>query len=144
LRRVILLDTGPLGKITHSRKFPEFKEWFKRLTDAGEDVLIPEIADYELRRGLLRARDLLHVARLDHLHALLGFVPITSLAMRRAAEFWADSRQRGFATAADPALDGDVILAAQAITLGPTVVIATENIGHLIRYATASYWHDIS
>jgi predicted nucleic acid-binding protein len=144
VRRIVLLDTGPLGKIVNPAKSPEVEQWLERLVDAGEEVLIPEIADYELRRGLLRVTDLTGVRRLDDLHALLGYVPITTTAMRKAAEFWADARRRGYATAPDLALDGDVILAAQAATLAGNTVIATENVGHLSRYTTASLWDQIT
>ncbi len=64
--------------------------------------------------------------------------------MRKAAELWAQARQSGRQTAADPALDGDVILAAQALTLGlPQVVIATTNVGHLGRFVPAELWQNI-
>ena len=107
-------------------------------------MVVPEISDYELRRGLLRLRDPIGIQRLDDLHSLLEYLPITTEAMRQAAEFWADARRRGYATAPDLALDGDVILAAQAATLGSNVVIATENAGHLSRYTTASPWDQIA
>jgi hypothetical protein len=53
----------------------------------------------------------------------------------------------GMPTADDKALDGDVILAAQAATLGSTedqVVLATDNVGHLSRYVGAERWQDIA
>ena len=143
MRRIIILDTGPLAKIVNPRKFPEIKQWLQQLQRAGEDIRIPEIADYELRRGLLRLGDTTSIQRLDGFHLLLGYVPITTAAMRRAAEFWADARRRGYATAPDLALDGDVILAAQAATLAGSTVIATENVSHLSRYTTASLWDQI-
>ena len=46
--------------------------------------------------------------------------------MRQAAELWAQTRRRGAATVPDPALDGDVILAAQAVILGSNTIIATD------------------
>ena len=75
------------------RKSPEVGEWLDRLVDAGEEVLVPEIADYELRRGLLRLNDLTGVKRLDDLYTVIGYVPITTAAMRRAAELWAGAPQ---------------------------------------------------
>ena len=64
--------------------------------------------------------------------------------MRRAAEFWAEARRDGRPTAPDPALDGDVILAAQAATLDrDDVIIATTNPKHLSRYVPAALWTDI-
>ncbi len=143
MRRIVLLDTGPLGKIVNAGKFPEVKQWLRQLMDAGAQVLVPEISDYELRRGLLRLNDLTGIARLDDLHALAGYLPLTTAAMRQAAQFWAEARRRGYGTAVEPALDGDAILAAQAATLAGSTVIATENVSHLSRYTTASLWDQI-
>jgi hypothetical protein len=58
------------------------------------------------------------LTRLDGLARLLEYLPLTTAAMRQAAVFWAQGRQQGQPTADDKALDGDVILAAQAMTLG--------------------------
>lgn len=63
--------------------------------------------------------------------------------MLLAAELWADARRRGYATAGDQALDADVILAAQAITLGGSTIVATTNVGHLGRYTQALLWDQI-
>jgi predicted nucleic acid-binding protein len=144
MRRVILLDTGPLGMIVNPRKFPEIKQWLQQRVGAGEEIRIPELADYELRRGLLRLKDAIGIQRLDQLAADLGYLAISTAAMRQAAQFWADARRRGAATAPDLALDGDVILAAQAATLAGGAVIATENPGDLSRYTTALHWKAIT
>jgi hypothetical protein len=66
---------------------------------------------------------------------------------RCVRQLWSKTRarQQGQPTADDKALDGDVILAARAITLGITnVVIATTNVGHLSRFAPAALWPDIT
>ena len=52
-------------------------------------------ADYEVRRELLRARKAEGLARLDALEEALEYLPLTSAAMRRAAELWAEARQQG-------------------------------------------------
>ena len=66
------------------------------------------------------------------------FLPIETAATRQAAAFWAEARQQGRPTAPDPALDGDVILAAQAATLDRTdVIVATSNPKHLSRWTTS-------
>jgi predicted nucleic acid-binding protein len=115
------------------------------LLATGVRVLIPEIADYEVRRELLRAKKAKGLARLDQLANLIEYQPLTTVVMRRAAMLWAESRQRGQPTASDAALDSDVILAAQALDLGlPKVIIATTNVGHLSRFVAAELWQDIT
>ena len=110
----------------------------------GAAVIVPEIADYEVRRELIRARRAAGIERLDAFIEQVEFLPIRTTAMRQAAAFWAAARQQGRPTAPDPALDGDVILAAQAATLDrPDVVVATTNPKHLLRYVSARLWTDI-
>ncbi len=144
MTEAVLLDAGPLGMIAHPRPSVEIVEWLATLVAAGVEVLIPEVADYEVRRELLRSGRGRGVERLDLLKASLGFVPITSDAMLRAAAFWADARRRGRPTAGDQSLDADAILAGQAATLnrGPAVV-ASSNPKHIARFVPAQRWQDI-
>jgi hypothetical protein len=86
------------------------------------------------------------IKRLDELKRTMGYVPITTEAMLKAADFWAAARSGGRQTAKDEALDGDVILAGQAATLdvgADEIVIATTNVKHLSRFARAEIWSDI-
>jgi predicted nucleic acid-binding protein len=136
----LLLDSGPLSQITHPRQNPAFAGWLGRIIDAGIRVLIPEIADYEVRRELLRAGKLQGVARLDSLAMTLTYLPITTETMRKAASLWAQSRNKGLPTAAPRELDGDVILAAQALLVEGVVV--TENLGHLSRFVEVQSWQN--
>lgn len=110
-------------------------------------VLVPEIADYELRRELLRSGRKRSIAVLDRYKQYLGYVPLTTEVMLQAAEFWAIARNQGKPTAPDRALDGDVILAAQAEVLGRSgddVVIATTNVRHLSLFVAAEEWQLIT
>jgi len=144
----VLLDTGPLGLVTNPRRSPQSvacAQWLQALVAHSIRVIVPEIADYEVRRELLRAKKERGLARLDALASRLEYLPLTTAAMRQAAVFWAQARQQGQPTADEKALDGDVILAAQALTLGVVdVVIATTNVGHLSRFAPAALWPDIT
>jgi predicted nucleic acid-binding protein len=144
---VVVLDSGPLGLGSNPRTsaaVAAFRHWLQGCVRAGARVIIPEIADYEVRRELLRAKKTKGLRQLDLLTQSLEFLPINSMAMRRAAEYWAQARQTGMPTAADPALDGDMILAAQASTLGdPNVVVATTNVGHLSRFVVTRLWQSI-
>ena len=111
----------------------------------GVRMVIPEIADYEIRRELRRANKTAGLAQLDALARVIEYRPITTSAMRRAAEFWALARQQGQPTASDESLDADAILAGQADTLdSPEAIVATTNVGHLTRFVTADIWRNIT
>lgn len=144
---VVLLDAGPLGLVTnpnHSALALACTQWLRTLVLSGTRVIVPEIADYEVRRELLRANKPRGLALLDSLGSKTEFLPLTTFAMREAARLWALARQRGQPTAGDKTIDGDMILAGQALMLGATdVVIATTNVGHLSRFVPAKLWSDI-
>lgn len=146
--RVILLDTGVLSIATTRRGHPRgepCRRWMRSCASAGTRIAVPEIADYELRRELLRASNSSAIARLEALEADHRYLPITTGTTRRAAELWAHARQQRTQTAPDQALDSDVILAAQAILLNaPNLVVATTNPGHIARYVAAERWEDIA
>jgi predicted nucleic acid-binding protein len=147
MSRIVLLDSGPLGMLARYRPDPALKSWVRALLQGGNRLGIPEIADYEVRRELLLARLQTSLNALNALQAELDYLQITTLVMRKAASLWAEARQQGVATADRHALDGDVILAANARLLiadGHDVVVATTNIGHLARFVPAQLWHAIS
>jgi predicted nucleic acid-binding protein len=143
----VLLDAGPLGLVSNPGYSPQNQacaQWLQSHVSAGSRVVIPEIADYEIRRELLRAGKIRGLAKLDALANWLEYLPITTSTMRRAAELWALARQQGQQRASDAALDGDMILVAQADTLGVSnTVIATTNVGHLAAFAPADLWQNI-
>jgi len=136
-----MLDSGPLARISHPRANPELVAWLEGLLKSGVRILLPEIADYEVRRELLRAGKTVGVSRLDQLKQVLEYLPLDTQVMLRAAEMWADVRRRGQPTADPKELDGDVILAAQAEQVKATVV--TENVGHLTRLVAAKRWTEV-
>jgi predicted nucleic acid-binding protein len=155
-----MLDTGVLG-LTYSKSTPKNPDpdpcrvWLAALIAGGTQILLPEIADYEARRELLRielttpGNAASRLKALDALKATLGFRPITSAAMLRAAELWAHIRRHGKPTAGNYDLDADAILAAQALEAGSaedTLTIATTNVRHLNRFPgiDAREWHTIT
>jgi predicted nucleic acid-binding protein len=146
--QIVLLDAGPLGLLSNPARSAEVlacNQWLVALVAAGCRVIVPEIADYEVRRELLRAGKTPGIARLDALAQRLEYLPLTTAAMRQAALFWAQARQQGRPTAPDNALDGDVILAAQAVTLaGSGTIVATTNPGHPARFTLAELWMNIT
>ena len=147
----ILLDTSVLGLVTHPSKKSETiecKKWFEERLQDGFEFYVPEIADYELRRKLLHLESRTALTRLDELKSAIGYLPITTDAMLKAAEFWAEARRKGLPTAPEVALDADVILAAQAAMLTglekpSDTLVATDNVGHLGRFVAARRWRDI-
>lgn len=150
MARIIVLDSGPLGEACRRRDSPDVERlryWLAWTRANGAIVAIPEIADYEVRRGLILAGLSEGVRRLDELRDELGFhIPISTDSMRKAAELWGDARRRGTATDDDREIDADVILAAQALRfygLSDEMVVATCNERHLSRYLDAHPWRDI-
>lgn len=147
MTRMVLLDAGPLGMATHPRKGDDVKLWLADLLSHGVDVVVPEIADYEVRRELIRAKATRGIANLDAIASRCNYVALTTEIMRRAARLWAQMRDAGTPTAIDAALDGDVILCAVAQLLaedGHAVTVATTNVGHLSRMADAKLWSAIA
>jgi predicted nucleic acid-binding protein len=150
----ILLDSGTLGDLANPNLNPEtiaIRQWMKSHLKRGVRVRVPEIADYEVRRNLVlecssptttkATLAKTAIARLDALKSTVGYIPLTTQIMKMAADLWADVRRKGMMTAPKEALDGDAILAAQAIIISAgheQVIIATDNIGHLNRFSTST------
>jgi predicted nucleic acid-binding protein len=140
----ILLDASPLWLLCHAnQELPDvvaINHWLQERLGAGDQVFVPEVADYEVRRELIRAGKSGGVARLDALAERLGYLPLTTAMVRRAAEWWAQARNAGTPTADARELDCDVLLAAQAEAADGIVV--THNVGHLSRFVRARHWRD--
>lgn len=151
--RLIALDTGPLGLLTHpytSAESEACQDWLARLGDMEVLIYLPEIADYELRREYLRTQNQRSLDKLQLLGNAIEYLPLSSTALRSAAQLWAVLRQTGRPTSHPKALDGDCILMAQmkleVERLGlknEEWVIATTDIGDLPSYVPAARWQDI-
>lgn len=99
-----------------------------------------------MRRDLIRLvrekkADQKSLDRLDELGEELELLRLAPGVLRRAAELWADVRVRHLPFAQDASLDADVILAAQALSVGGTVV--TFNKKHLGALVSARRWDEI-
>jgi predicted nucleic acid-binding protein len=149
MTQIVLLDSTPVGLITNPKATPlavECQQWLQSLLDRGYSVVLPEIIDYEVRRELLRVNRVNSIRRLDLLKSEIIYLPITTEVMLKAAEMWAQVRQQGKPTADNKALDGDVILAAQAILISSDKhrsIVATSNPKHLSLFVDARDWQDI-
>ena len=100
MARIIILDSGPLGDACRRRDKPDVRRltlWYIQATANGAIVAIPEIADYEVRRGLISKGATDGVERLDKLHAELGYyIPISTAAMRKSGRALGRRSEKGY------------------------------------------------
>jgi len=139
-----ILDTGPLGMVTHPNAESKHKELLHRIKFAlsrGCLVYIPAISDYELRRNYILEGFTESIKKLDSLISTLNYLPIDKSCWHRACELWATIRKSRTPTADNKALDGDVILAAQ--TAGIEGIVVTDNIKHLSLMVETIRWKDL-
>ena len=104
-------------------------------------MIVPEIADFEVRRNLIFERKTASIASLNQLKGLLVYQPITTKTMLKADKLRADVRRRGRPTADPKGTGRRRNSAAQAIEAD--AIIATENVGHFSRYVAARHWSAI-
>jgi predicted nucleic acid-binding protein len=150
--QVVILDTAPLGLVTNPVRTPEVKAinlWVDGLLAAGLRVVVPAIADYEVRRELERAGKIRGLGRLDAFNAADPdrYLPLSDAALRLGAKLWAQARNAGTPTGDPRELDCDVLIAAQALTLGVSsqhLVVATTNIGHFAQFLKADLWTNVN
>jgi hypothetical protein len=127
----------------------------------GVRFLLPEIADYEVRRNEILetligpfgpSQSAAAIYLLDQLKKTITYVPLTTPTVLLAAQLWAEQRKGhgpGHPTRS-PKLDGDVILTAQAIETSSgrdKIVIATMNLKDFLfiptTTVTAAEWNKI-
>lgn len=146
----LLLDTNILGQLCHPKRAinKPVVDWLEQLETRPDliQLYVPAIADYELRRKLLHLMKKQQITEVSlvHLNQLItrtNYLPLTKDTLLKAAELWADIRLKGLPTASPDSLDGDVILAAQALEVGG--VIVTYNRKHLARFVEAKGWEEI-
>jgi predicted nucleic acid-binding protein len=100
-------------------------------------LILPEISDYEVRRGLLHKDMKKAINRLDELKEMLNYLPITTDIMLKAAELWATARKQGIPSSDPKELDCDIILSSQCLSVNG--IIVTENIKHFNFVKAISY-----
>ena len=152
MARVVVLDSGVLGLVTKpNKKSAEDRAaagWAIGLLAAGNRIAVPAVADYEVRRELVRVGSARGLEALDAWNAGEPgrFLDLTNADLRLACELWARARNAGTPTADPRELDADVLICAQALNLGlapADYVVATTNVGHLSRFVPAEPWGDI-
>ena len=68
--KVIVLDSGPLGVLTNpnsTSKTRAARQWLNDHVLVGNQFVIPEIIDYEIRRELILIGNVRGIVALEHL-----------------------------------------------------------------------------
>lgn len=162
---LIALDSGPLGDLINPNNPPPtqaIRVWMRNHLSNGDEFLLPEIADYEVRRNEILevligpfgpSQSSAAINLLDQLKASITYLPLSTESMLQAAHLWADQRKGhgpGHASRS-PKLDGDVILTAQCMeesrTRNEPIIIATMNLRDFLFIptptVTADEWNNI-
>lgn len=152
----IVLDAYPLGNAAIAPSVPggtltsseQCRQWMSDCERSGSVLLVPAIAYYEEVREMKQRQASRQVARLQQFcFDPARFVPLTTDHLTEAADLWGQVRRAGQPTSDRHALDGDVILAAQVLSLklpSDQYVVATRNVQHLIRFGLpADEWQNI-
>ena len=90
MSRVIFLDTGPLGIITNPKKpivTLNMLQWAAAHIRARNRIMVPAIADYEIRRELIRLGKQTGIISLNAWNSLPSdrYVPLTDSALQLAS-----------------------------------------------------------
>jgi hypothetical protein len=100
MSHIIFLDTGPLGVLTNPKKPPDTVDALRWAADqirAGNQRMVPSIADYEVRRELERLKGITGIASLDawnsiptdrYVHLIVATSNVGHLSLFLAADFW--------------------------------------------------------
>ena len=102
------------------------KQRWRQEESSGNRSVVPLIAYYEVRRGLLANEATTKMRSFDELCAVLGINNLTSTDIDKASEIYAILKRQGKMID-----DSDILIAAQCIVSGHTLV--THNTRHFER-----------
>ena len=149
MAQFFFLDAGPLMLAcrwrgpTHTRDAALFAEWRMRAQSSGSRIIVPAVADFEVRRKLIHLGDRAALVLLDDLIERLSYLEIAPGVMKAAAELWAWAKSSGRPIGDDRGLGADAILAAQVqlyCGVGDRATVITENRDHLSFFVDARSW----
>jgi predicted nucleic acid-binding protein len=115
------LDTNIISYILRGDK--NIKQRWRQEELAGKRSMIPLVAYYEVRRGLLANGATIKMRLFEELCEVFGVYDLTKADMNTAASIYADRKCRGMMMA-----DSDLLIAAQCVNQGYTLV--THNTQH--------------
>jgi hypothetical protein len=152
---IVFLDTNILGFLStpsQEQKILKCQNWFEHLLVRGVLFTSSELCFYEVKRSLILAqkegKKVLGIEKLEELRQFIDVLIIDKKAINIASEVWADSQLKDLPNVKQSSLDIDTIIVAHFTILmdqfqGQYVVIATENIKHLGKFAEAQIWQNI-
>lgn len=149
----IVLDTFPASSIGRKQGktrtlSDDCRQWIDDCEAAGHQILIPAIAYYEALREFEMLQATARIQRFQVFCLQTGrFIPPTTAHLETAAQLWGQARRTGRQTADPQALDGDMILCAQVLSLGLSpadYIVATTNVKHLAPFVNATDWQTIA
>ncbi len=115
----------------------------------GNQIYVPAIVYYETLRELERMGASGQILRLQRFcfQSPASFLKLETQHLEIAAKLWAQARNNGTPTSSRDALDADVILAAQTLSLElqpENYVVATTNVSHLTQFVSAELWTNLA
>ena len=149
---IVFLDSGIVYSLVNTSKVKEVvdcQEWFFSLLSKGVLIVSSAICEYEVKRELIRRNKIEELNNLTELKQWLNFIKVDDKVLDLAAKNWAKARNMGIPSADDKRLDADMIICStwqllQEKWTGRYVVIATNNVKHLSRFANAEIWQNIT
>jgi len=125
-----LLDTNVLTQLL--RRITPVVDRYRGALERGEPIYLSAVVYYEVKRGLLHLRATSQLRQLEEdFRGVLLWLTVSDAAWDKAAQLWAECRRQG--RPHDD--DGDLLIAAQANTLGAVVV--TRNIRDFVDLEVA-------
>jgi len=117
-----LVDTNIISVLL--RHYLPTLEGLRRALGSQVRLVLSPVADFEVRRGLIRNTSVRATQRYhEQLPVLMPYTPLLEEGWFLATRLWADCHRLG-----EPRPDADILIAAQA--LRPDAVLVTDNIRH--------------
>lgn len=134
-----LFDTSALSDIMRppSKRPASVSRQFRDYLRTKAKVTLSQITCYEVTRGLLKKRALVQLQHFDEFCSRCELLPVTADVLRQAAKLWATGRQQGMIVD-----DGDLIVAATAITEGLPLITANPKHFAWIGGLSVINWRD--
>ena len=118
------MDTNIVSFLLRGNK--QIQERVYREANGGKGVIIPPIAYYEIKRGLIASNATVKLAAFEHLCNMLGVDVMDAKTLDRAAEIYASLKKTGRLIE-----DSDILIAASC--LAHDCILVTDNTRHFDR-----------